>query len=154
MEVSFYNPTLEQALAMAPLLREADRLEVQRAGYTVEKAIEDSFARSDEVWIAELDGKPACLLGVGLVSILGNVGAPWFLSTDIMDCWSAKRALLTYSPEYISLFLDRYDMLVNYVDAKYAKALRWLEWLGFTIGEPRKTITGAYFCEITLKREV
>lgn len=153
METDFTKPTLEQALSLAPLLREADRKEVSRAGFTPERAIKDSYERSDEVWLVNLDGKPACLMGVGRVSILGNIGAPWFLTTNVMDCWTAKRALLKYSPQYISRFLERYDMLVNYVDADYAKALRWLQWLGFSIGEPQKTMTGAYFCEVRMERK-
>lgn len=154
MEVNFTRPTLQEALKLAPLLRAADREEVERLGSTAEKAIAQSFGESDYVWLASIGDAPACLIGVGTVSIMGNVGAPWFLTTDVMETTAAKRALLKFSPVFVTDFLHKYDNLVNYVDARYFRALRWLKWLGFTIGEVEAApITGQPFRRVSMERK-
>lgn len=154
MEVNFTRPTLQEALTIAPLMRAADREEVERLGHTAEKAIAQSFADSDAVWLCTIGGAPACLIGVGTVSIMGNVGAPWFLTTDVMETPAAKRALLKWSPRFVADFLGKYDNLVNYVDARYFRALRWLKWLGFTIGEVEASpLTGQPFRRISMERK-
>ena len=149
-KVHFTCPDLNEALSMAPLMREADVLEVAGLGQTPEQAITQSFYDSDMVWLAYFEGRPAALIGVGRVSVMGNQGTPWFLTSNVMNEWGAKRALLKYSPVFIQDFLDNYDILVNYVDAKYTKALTWLKWLGFTIDDnPEPSpITGAMFYRI------
>lgn len=149
----FIRPTLEQALEIAPLLRPDDVAELTKSGDTPEGAIIRSFNMSDHVWLARLNDEPAALIGIGRTSILGNIGSPWFLTTPVMDTWEAKRELLRLSPTFVSDFMGEYDMLSNYVDAQYVRALRWLEWLGFTIGEPiQSPITGAVFHEIKMER--
>ncbi len=154
MEVNFSRPTLQEAMAVAPYLRAADREEVERLGSTAEKAIAQSFAESDAVWLCRIGGKYACLIGVGQVSIMGNVGAPWFLTTDVMETTAARRALLKWSPRFVADFLGKYDNLVNYVDARYYRALRWLKWLGFTIGEVEASpITGQPFRRVSMERK-
>lgn len=155
MEVKFYNPSLDDVMALVPLIRADDRKEVERLGNTIEQALAQSFRDSDHLWLAELDGKPACIIGIGTVSYIGNVGTPWFLTTDVMETMAAKRALLAYSPVFVADFLEKYDNLVNYVDARYIRALRWLKWLGFTIGEiERSSITGHPFRRVSMERKI
>lgn len=153
MEANFIRPTLEEALEIAPYLREDDVAECRRFGHTAEQAVRSSYEQSDYVWLAYVDGKPACLIGVGRTCILGNIGTPWFLTTPVMETAAAKKELIRLSPTFVSDFMLHYDALYNYVDAKYIKALRWLKWLGFEIGKKEVSpVTGEEFHEIKMER--
>ena len=43
------------------------------------------------------------------------------------------RELLKWSKIFVESWQEEYPLLQNYVDARYAPALRWAKWLGFTI---------------------
>ena len=84
-----------------------------------------------------VNGLPACIHGVVLhsSSILdGDAGIPWSLSTVVVDRY--PKEFFLRSKVGIDLIKSRYDLLFNYVDASYAKAIRWIKRLGFTVGAP------------------
>lgn len=77
---------------------------------------------------------PAAVLGVITVNNYSDIGVPWFLGTDRMD--NMKKFFITASRPVIKTMSSGYSTLINYVDARYIKTLRWLEWLGFVIEKP------------------
>jgi hypothetical protein len=46
------------------------------------------------------------------------------------------RAFARPARAVMAQLLERYPILVNYIDARYEAAVRWAKWLGFRVGEP------------------
>lgn len=78
--------------------------------------------------------KAVAVLGVRPVNMFSNVGIPWLLGTKGLD--KMKKFFVKYSKLIIEEMKKGFDILINYVDARYFKAVRWLEWCGFIIDEP------------------
>lgn len=80
-----------------------------------------------------IDGQPVCMFGVTPVTLLGAAGTPWMVGTTELDknqLTVARRC----RPELSSLYTG-YNVLVNFVDARNRKAIRWLKWLGFDLDQ-------------------
>jgi hypothetical protein len=120
---------------VAAHMRQADRDEITASGVPDPlTALVFSVATSTLVWCATVDKRPACVFGVGTVSILGGIGSPWLLGTD--DISRNPGAFIKHSRLYIRGMLDAYPHLTNHVDARNTRAVRWLRRAGFTVGEP------------------
>ena len=120
---------------LAANMSEADEDEVFAAvGLRPLAALERIMAGSRDPMTALADGAVAAMYGVESPSLLHPVGVPWLLSTDLTEKHWAKTARL--SRQWVNDQRQRYDLLVNFVDARHYKALKWLGWLGFTILPP------------------
>jgi hypothetical protein len=120
------------AVTMAPDMRPADVAEVYAAsGRTPEAALLASLRRSTHAWTCLVDGTPACIWGVGPLSLAGGQGCPWMLGTAQVG--RHRREFLRQSRLFLRQMLETYDELENVVDARNRSSLRWLAWLGFTI---------------------
>jgi hypothetical protein len=122
----------EHAVAMAPLLRPGDRNEIWAAAAVDPlRGLEISLDASRYAWTWLVDGLPACMFGVGCAPVPDGIGIPWLLSAISVD-----RHWLPFL-RYYRPFLDRmradFPLLTNWVDARYAAALRWIGWMGFRI---------------------
>lgn len=129
------DATLGDAYAMAPLLRDQDRAEVMAAygSDDMQRAlmlcVEQSLVA--RVWV--VDGQPACMFGI-TGSVFGQVGHPWFLSTALVE--KNSRFFVRQCRRYLKEMLKLFPVLENYVDARYACSIRWLEWMGFKLDAP------------------
>ena len=120
---------------IAGRMRRADREEVFAAsGRSPISALSFSYRHSSEVWTALFDGRPEVMWGVGDISILTGIGAPWLLGTDAVE--RNFRGFLRISRDWPAQLLGRYRLLRNLVDARNTISIRWLEWLGFRLFEP------------------
>lgn len=120
---------------LAANISEADEDEVFAAvGLRPLAALERIMAGSRDPMTALADGQVAAMYGVESANLLHPVGVPWLLSTDLTEKHWAKTARL--SRQWVRYQRQRYDLLVNFVDARHIKAIKWLEWLGFTILPP------------------
>lgn len=140
---------------VAPFLariRPEDRLECERLGYTAEAMVRRSLDRSVEKWAAVDGAEPIAMWGITAASIAGELGCPWLLTTPGVD--RHRRTFLRETRWWVEhRALEMYPRLVNLVDADYAKALRWLRWLGFTIGDPVPVPpNGHLFCRVERRR--
>lgn len=121
---------------MAPRVRQADRDEMYAASLsTPEEALERGLERSTKAWAALFDGEVACIFGVAPGTSLSGVGYPWMLGTDLVD--KHQVTFLRGCAKYVDDMAADFDSLVNYVDARNTKAIRWLKWLGFRIEEAK-----------------
>lgn len=121
--------TLDHAAELAERIRTSDREEVEALGITVERALEHGVRRHAHAFL--VDGKVVCIFGLNATALLSSYASPWMLSTDLMQenaFYFAK-----HSRRLIRYWITVYETLGNYVDARYTKAIRWLEWCGFTI---------------------
>lgn len=109
-------------------MRRADIDECAAVGLGPFHALALSFEQSVEAWTALVGDKPACMLGVAPLDVLGGVGSPWLLGTDELKHRGLTLSKLTRP--YLDKMLELFPVLVNYVDARQ-RAITWLKWIGF-----------------------
>lgn len=130
--VEFKVVTDDALVYLADNLREADRIELWASGHDdALQVLRDGVKRSTHCSIACADGVPGAIIGLSPINLISGVAAPWMLGTEaIMD---NRRALMSYTPDYIRIMLKAYPHLVNYVHAPNTKAVRWLRHIGFVL---------------------
>lgn len=134
VEVTFLPVTEGDIAELVANMRQQDRDELDAAGADdPEQAVVYSCAGSRFCWTARFDGKLACVFGVGTVSHLAGIGAPWLLGTD--EIRRHQRAFIKHSRPYIEKMLKVYPELYNMVDARNSRAIRWLKRMGFSLAE-------------------
>ena len=121
--------------SIAREIREADRQELWAAAcLTPEQALWKSLAASSVAWTGLYDSIPVCMFGVAGGSELSGVGMPWMIGTKLVDRYAVQ--FLRRNKAKVREMLDLYPQLLNYVDARNTRAIRWLKWLGFKLGNP------------------
>lgn len=133
--VAFRGATIDDAVWMAPRLREADRRElIAHTGQHPEGVLRASVAMGGAL-TGEIDGVPAAIIGCPMVNALPRTGRPWMMGTDLIDEHPVPVGIA--SREKVEEWKGQVDLMVNYVDSRNRKAVKWLSWLGFTIEEAR-----------------
>jgi hypothetical protein len=127
--------TLEDARYVGARLRAGDAAEVLLLGLdgveAIERSMRDSFASECIV----IDGEPAAVLGLSMPDLASGVGVPWILTTDAVERHPIAFGRATR--RILNRALDVAYRLENFTDARYTRALAWIEWLGFNI-EPER----------------
>lgn len=127
--------TIEQALSMMGRIRQADLLEHDAAvGGSIEDSLRTGLNISTQTWAGEVDGKVICICGVAPVQTMPESGAVWLISSEEME--QAPIQFLRLSKQVLRKMLGLYPHLFNFADVRNTRALRWLQWLGFSIHEP------------------
>jgi hypothetical protein len=133
-------------------MRPEDAAEVLAfGGYSPLAALLDSLRLSDRAYAILFDGELAGLFGIVPGPFLVGEAVPWLLTGDAIErhpvsFWRASREVVAY-------WSKRYPVLVQWVDARYARALRWAERLGFNVESPAPLVSGGLpFCRISLRR--
>ena len=150
MEVSQRRATRQDAAEMAPHVRVEDAAEVWGAdGQTPYEALEwGILASGPEAWTVRFDGKIAAMWGVAPVSLISGMAVPWLLTTSEVD--RHPRTFIRCCREALYDLRSRYATLMNRVDARYTKALRWAARMGFEVTGP-ECQRGFTFYTITRK---
>ncbi|WP_062501748.1 hypothetical protein [Gluconobacter oxydans] len=135
-------------ILIAPLLRCADFREIVRMGEgDPAHALRRCIERSAMAGVFYEDDRPLCVFGV--VGCL-DVGHPWLVGTPHLN--RVPRSFLQETRRWVEEWKRQYRLLTNLVDADYAKAIRWLAWLGFEIGDPQpRGLNGAMFRTIEMR---
>lgn len=63
--------------------------------------------------------------------MLAGQGSPWLLGTTLLD--QLPGHLTRSAKTYLSQMQDQYPHLMNYVDARNVRSVRWLRRIGFTV---------------------
>jgi hypothetical protein len=120
---------------VAARMRQPDVDELQAAsGRTPKEALLYSIDHSEHSWTALIDGKPEAIFGVGILNVIGGVGAPWLLATDEVE--RNRRVFVRLSISFRNELLERYPVLRNFVDVRNTASIRWLRWMGAEFSEP------------------
>ncbi|AXQ48895.1 hypothetical protein CQW31_22605 [Pseudomonas sp. 382] len=129
--------------------RMADRLEFEAIrGLTVEQELRYSVERSVRPLAYVVNGRVVAMFGD--IQLDEQTGVPWLISTTEID--RHHRAFLIECDREIAAMRQRYQVLINYTDARYTKALRWLRWLGFHMHDAVPYgINGELFHPMTLR---
>jgi len=125
-------PTEARAAWVAGHLRHQDEQEVFCShGVTPWEAVHQSWRGSPDCRCIEGDDGTV----VGITGI-GPGGTIWMLATDeLLATASHRRQFLRGAKQWVdSLIADGAGPLHNWALAKNTTTLRWLRWLGFTIG--------------------
>ena len=122
-------------------MRPADELEVLRMGRLSDPylALAEGVQESEVSLAAYTDNGIACIVGVYRGSLLGDARYIWLLGHTDLEKYAVR--FLKESRRVLASFLAGYSLLENYVDAENVLTLRWLEWLGFTIGRDKPITT-------------
>lgn len=134
------------AEALAPLMRAEDAAEVLASGgYGPLEALLDALSMpGGEAWACLFDGEVAALFGTAPLrarasALGGRTGVVWLLGGRALA--RNRKAFVRTSRQLLPLLFEPgggpvYSSLINYVDARYAGALRWAAALGATVHPP------------------
>lgn len=127
---------LLDALALAPVLREADRQEIEASTRTpLESALADAVNVSLGLcWSVYAGDEILLLMGTAPITMLGGSGSPWLLGSERSERFG--KSLHKIAREKIAESREIYPELVNFIDARNARSIAWLARLGFTLHEP------------------
>lgn len=136
------SATEEDVRELAPLLRVEDRLEVLALGLNPIEGLLQSLAGAQEAWTYRAQGQIVCVAGIAPRSLIGRTGVPWLLGAELVV--RHRRSFMVETRRVVARWLTHFDALTNIVDARYEAAIRWLDWLGFEIGEPFPLANGQF----------
>lgn len=135
MAVYEVRPATDELLAeVASRPRSADVEELWAAGRLTPLEAVQMGQRFGEAYIGMVDGEPVCAFGVTPISALSGLGAPWMVGSTALD--AHFRGFLRGCGPVVRAMLSQWPRLVNYVDARNLRAVKWLKWLGFSILPP------------------
>ena len=125
--------TEAHARELAPRLRAIDIEEVAAFGHGPLEALLRSIRVSRDAYAGLVDGRVLCLFGVSARTITSDEASPWLLASD--ELREHVKVFLRLNRLYIAGIRSRYRVLHNFVGARNTIAIRWLQWLGFTVSE-------------------
>jgi len=132
--IVFTAPTEHAVKLIAADMRQADAVEIMAShGHTPIDALRAGWAESSYSMIVNEDLMPIAMFGLVINSYVTGAGTPWLLATN--RAMNHKREFLIQSPKVISRMLDICPRLSNHVHVENKTTIRWLRWLGFTIGD-------------------
>lgn len=124
--------TKAHVASVASRMRACDRREIWASSRSAPLAsLRRGVSSSVMTYTGLVEGRPVCILGVAPASLLSGVGTPWMLATAGLE--RAARPMLRLSLPIVEVMNETFPVLVNFVDARNVKTVRWLEWLGFTV---------------------
>lgn len=138
----------EHAAELAATMRIEDEAECLASGFaSAREALEAGLANSDETWAISFDGELGALVGVDRHPPLGAY--IWCLTGRVVD--RSKASFWRASLQLVEQCRRRHGPLFCLADRRYARALAWLERLGFIwTGEVPHPSSGEPFHVMTI----
>lgn len=140
----------EDVAVIAAAARQADIEEMRDgAGVTVEQALQHGLELSGNCMVIMANDLPLAALGDSRHD--DAIGVPWLVSTVHIE--RHARGFLRACRPLLADMLTRHERLLNMIDSRNTAAIRWLEWLGFTMSEPMPAgVRGLPFRLFTMTR--
>ena len=110
-------------------------------------------ARQGPVWIATTSGDPIAIYGLLPVSVMSRTATPWLMPTPLIAHRSVVRAMAAYGGVEVRRIAQGYRRLAGQKMATATREIRWLKWLGFTVGEVEMDVNGHRFLSVTMDLE-
>lgn len=123
--------TCDDALSIAPRLREADVREIKAVGvHSIEDSLITGVTSPDPAYVAvDAEDTPQIIFGTH-PSPDHFLGYVWMMATDaIKDNWVQ---VLRETRPWVDRISGHYNVLANAVHAENKVHIRWLRWAGFT----------------------
>lgn len=136
-DFSFRPVSDKDVWPVAEAMRGDDAQELAASGLSKREGLLQSMALSTFAFTFFLCGEMAGMWGVWPAfpptTALGTepVVGVWLLTTTAVD--RHPKAFLKASRAVLASLLDKYPALVNVVDARYERAIRWARHLGFEV---------------------
>lgn len=130
---SIIEPTLEHAHAIALRARPGDIEELKAYGKTPFDAMEYGIRESTQAFTGLYNGEPVLMAGITRACLIPNMGVPWMITSDLLDQRDIAVRFLRLCRNPLMDFFREYDILMNYVHTRNVKAIRWLQYMGFTV---------------------
>lgn len=129
-------PTTENHIKeLAKTMRQADIDECWAAHhFSPYEALKHSLYHTDRPQTGLYDGRVICIWGIGKMSYLSKEGIPWMLTSNLVN--KHYREFLRRGLKCLIDIKKEAVILVNMVDARNKRSIRWLKWLGFTVHDP------------------
>lgn len=113
---------------MAAIARPEDVLEFECVrGWSVQREVRYAVELSRFCRAFYCNGKLVALYGD--IRVNDEIGCPWLISSHYLPRYA--RHFLAACRLHVSDMRREYQALLNYTDARYESALRWMRWLGF-----------------------
>ena len=123
---------LEHIEELSHTMRPADVRECWAANhYSPYDALKHSLYYTDRSFTGLYDNSVMCIWGVGKIAYLSKEGIPWMLTSNLVD--THYREFLRRGCGLIEDMKKEAVVLINMVDTRNRKSIRWLKWLGFEI---------------------
>ena len=116
--------TQEIIAAFVPLMDDGDRAEL---GHDPEQLVAHVWRGSVHSFAGIVDGQPAFIGGVN------GRGCVWMISTPMVA--RAKKFYLRATRDQAAKMQALFPTIWTWVDSRYTRSLRWLDWLGFDIAD-------------------
>lgn len=134
-DLTYSEPTQGDLDELLLNMRAHDRREVIAAdGPDIEGTLRRGLAISTHSVAVRSETGLLAIYGCASSTLLNVVGSPWMLATPLIARHGCTLGKVTH--RYLHAMLRVYPVLVNYVDARNRPAIRLLERIGFSIGEP------------------
>ena len=141
--------TADHCAMLAANMRHEDAEEVRAFGESRIRAVNRAFRSGIMCRTAFVDGELAAMWGIG-GNLLSNVGHPWLLTTPV--CERVKVTYVKVGKAQLADMLALRPVLIDYVAAKYTRAIGFLKLLGFTVGDPAPLgRRNGLFCKFELR---
>lgn len=132
--IEIRKPTDRDIRILVENLRPADKEEMKAYfNDNFQWQIKMSVKYSRDAWAVIVNGKLLFICGVGLTSMIGNVGCPWLLGTVFIQ--NFKKEFLKQVQNIFAEMKENYGILENHVHAANSSAVNFLKHLGFKIGD-------------------
>lgn len=130
-------------------LRTDDLLEITALCQTSPQALWRSYSASTFRRAAIVDGEVAAVWGCA-GSSLGLIGVPWLLTAPEVE--RIPVAMVREARAEVGKMLGLYGFLENIVAARYVRACKFLEVVGFRLDDPMPVASGVMFRRFWMER--
>lgn len=133
----------EDVFELKDNLRAEDVAECQACGHTPLEALLQGYVWS-ECYSAKVYGKTEAMFGVSSYKQPEGYGVVWYLGSD--ESFRHPVTLVKGGREFVSKWLEKFNVLYNTVDARNLRHIAWLKHIGFTFTDA-VTVNGYKFLQ-------
>jgi hypothetical protein len=140
----------EHVVALAKTMRDADRKEIENLGFGVKKALYRAFRNSVMCKAALIHGEVAAIWGLAValrenVSPLSDLGTPWLHTSPLVE--KIPLSFVRVAKSELAAMCQLRPKLESFVAEDYAKAIKFLKILGFTVDKAEPLgLNGSLYC--------
>lgn len=127
-KVNIIKSVLDDVFDLEPNLRLDDINELKALGSNPERSLLIGFIYSDECYTVKLNNKIIGMFGVSSYKMPKGFASIWFLGSD--DLLKIPLTFVREGKNYINKFMEKYDIIVNAVDARNVSHINWIERCG------------------------
>jgi len=149
----FLFPSKPQIRSLARTLRASDRRELDAShGKQPSAQLLQAFVeQSCEMCVMSVDGETAAMGGIAADAHLPNAACVWMLTGTAVEKY--PKSFFKICRTCLADFLQRYDVLYNWVDARYAQAVRFILRLGGELNGTYRICNGHKFLFFIFRRK-